>query len=108
MIDPHVIYENRLDDNGNPAGGIVRGVGIDIDWQNGPLGRGEDRLEPNGAFVETVLLAVIKRLEFYNSTKFRCRENSLAITHCEEALHWLQSRTARREEAGTEGTHEGD
>ena len=33
---------NNLGSNGNPAGGAVRGVGLSIDWQNGPLGRGED------------------------------------------------------------------
>jgi len=97
--------ENRLDESGNPAGGSVRGVGLSIDWQDGPLGRGEDRIEPNGAFVETVLAAVIQRVEHYNETKFRCRENSLAITHMQEALHWFQHRTADREAREVEGTH---
>lgn len=97
--------ENLSDENGNPAGGSVRGVGLSIDWQNGPLGRGEDRLAPNGAFVETVIAAAIQRIEYYNSSQFRCRENSLAITHLEEALHWLNHRTAKREERGVEGTH---
>lgn len=99
--------ENFRDDDGNPAGGYVRGIGLSIDWQDGPLGRGEDRTEPNGAFVETVIVAVVQRIEDYNNTQFRCRENSLAITHLEEALHWLQSRTSRREAAGVEGTHAG-
>lgn len=35
--------ENHSDDNGNPAGGYVQGVGLRIDWQDGPLGRGEER-----------------------------------------------------------------
>lgn len=98
---------NYTDSDGNPAGGSVRGVGIVIDWQNGPLGRGDGRAEPNGAFVEGVIKAAIQRIEFYNSGKFRCRENSLAITHLEEALHWLNARTTRREEQGVEGTHSG-
>jgi hypothetical protein len=97
--------ENRLDDNGNPAGGYVSGVGLSITWQDGPLGRGEDRQEPDGAFVETVLQAVVQRIEHYNETKFRCRENSLAITHIQEAIHWLQHRTADRERRQVEGTH---
>ncbi len=62
------------------------------------------RKEPNGAFVEDVLTACLRRLEHYNDTKFRCRENSLAITHIEEALHWLHARTANREGRGVEGT----
>lgn len=98
---------NHLDDDGNPAGGSAIGTGFYITWQNGPLGRGEDRQEPNGAFVETIIAAAKQRLEFYNEGKFRCRENSLAITKLEEALHWLNHRTARREEQNVEGTHEG-
>jgi len=97
--------ENRLDENGNPAGGYVDGIGLTIKWQDGPLGRGEDRKAPNGAFVETVIQAVIQRIEHYNSTKFKCRENSIAITKLEEAKMWLNSRTQRREKEGTEGTH---
>ena len=97
--------ENRLDENGKPTGGSVNGVGVHIRWQDGPLGRGDDRQEPNGAFVETVIAAVIQRIRFYNAGKFSSRENALAITHLEEAAHWLDARTNRREKAGVEGTH---
>lgn len=96
---------NRDDLAGNPTGGWVEAEGLSITWQDGPLGRGADRAEPNGAFVETVIAAAVQRLEYYNAGKFRCRENSLAITHLEEALHWLNARTAKREAAGVEGTH---
>jgi len=102
--DPAV---NHNDADGNPAGGSVTGVGFGIIWQNGPLGRGKDRKEPNGAFVETVIAAVIQRIQYYQNSKFKCRENALAITKLEEALHWLNSRTARREVQDVEGTHEG-
>lgn len=95
------------DDLGRPAGGISVATGISVEWQNGPLGRDGERAEPNGAFVETVIAIAIDRLEYYNAGQFRCRENSLAITKLEEALHWLNHRTARREQAGVEGTHEG-
>lgn len=108
MLDSNFTRVNVTDTQGNPAGGYFTGVGIQIDWQDGPLGRGEDRKDPNGAFVETVIFAAKQRLEFYNSTKFRCRENSLAITKLEEALHWLNHRTDRRELAGVEGTHTAD
>lgn len=99
--------QNRLDADGNPAGGFVSSVGLSITWQDGPLGRGADRREPNGAFVETVLRAALQRIESYQEGQFRSRENALAITKIEEALHWLGARTARREAQGVEGTHEG-
>jgi len=104
-VNQNIVADNRLDADGNPAGGTVDGVGLHIEWQNGPLGRDGDRIEPNGAFVEGVLNAALQRIEHYNETKFRCRENSLAITHIEEALHWLNHRTAAREARAVEGTH---
>jgi hypothetical protein len=97
---------NHIDAEGNPAGGRVEGCGMVINWQDGPLGRGADRQEPNGAFVETVIAAAKQRIEFYQSGKFACRENALAITKLDEALHWLQHRTAERERRAVEGTHE--
>lgn len=97
--------ENYLDSQGKPAGGYVEGVGLRIDWQNGPLGRGEERVEPNGAFVETVIASVVQRIEFYQAGEFKCRENAIAITKLEEALLWLNYRTQRREQRGVEGTH---
>ena len=97
--------DHVYDSDGNPAGGTTKGVGIDIRWQNGPLGRGADRQEPNGAFVEGVIKAALGRLQFYQAGKFACRENALAITKLEEALHWCQHRTAAREEREVEGTH---
>ena len=69
-----VTENHKLDVNGNQAGGTTEGVGIKIDWQDGPLGRDANRKEPNGAFVEGVIAAAIGRLKFYNSGKFSCRE----------------------------------
>lgn len=99
--------QNTLRD-GNPSGGTVLGVGLNIRWQDGPLGRDVDRKEPNGAFVETVLSAVLQRIEFYQTAsggKFKCRENAIAITKIEEALLWLDNRTRDREVRQVEGTH---
>ncbi len=96
--------ENHNDADGNPAGGTVLGKGLGITWQNGPLGRGEDRIEPNGAFVEDVIDAVIQRIQYYQQS-FPCRENAVAITKLEEAGMWLNKRTADREARGVEGTH---
>lgn len=96
---------NTLDAEGRPTGGIFRGIGLKIRWQDGPLGRPHERGPANGAFVETVISAALQRLQFYNETEFSCRENSLAITKLEEALHWLEHRTRERERRGVEGTH---
>jgi len=99
---------NRLDKDGNPSGGKVQGIGLEITWQDGPLGRDENRVEPNGAFVETVIAAMVDRLQFFQSGangKFACRENALAITKLEEALHWLDHRTRARDARGAEGTY---
>ena len=99
---------NHTDANGNPTGGTATGTGIDIQWQNGPLGRGIERQEPNGAFVEGVIAAALQRIEWYQNAsggKFKCRENALAITKLEEALHWLDHRTRAREAREVEGTH---
>ena len=91
-----------------PAGGKTTGTGIQIEWQNGPLGRGDARQEPNGAFVEGVIQAAIGRLQYYQtacSGRFACRENAIALTHLETALLWLQKRTEDREARQVEGTH---
>lgn len=100
-VDGH----HQTDISGNPAGGVTEGLGINIEWQNGPLAVDGVRKEPNGAFVEGVIAAALDRLEFYQTSKFSCRENSLAITKLQEALHWLQHRTRDREQRGVEGTH---
>lgn len=101
-----ITESHYTDEAGKPAGGTTSGTGISISWQNGPLGRDDDRLAANGAFVEGVIAAAVGRLTFYQGTEFKCRENALAITKLEEALHWLESRTAAREARGVEGTHE--
>ena len=58
------LEEHWTDSDGNPTGGVSSGRGFTISWQNGPLGRGEDRVEPNGAFVEDVIAAVIGRRRY--------------------------------------------
>lgn len=101
-----IIAENNTDGDGRPAGGFVEGCGFDIIWQDGPLGRGDDRELPNGAFVEDVIEAARQRIAYYQEGEFRCRENAIAITKLEEALLWLDKRTRDREDRGVEGTHE--
>lgn len=103
--------QNFVDDAGLPAGGLHVSPGCTIVWQNGPLGRGDDRQAPNGAFVENVIQATIDRIGWYQTVcdgRFVCDENSVALFHLRRALEELESRTARREDAGTEGTHAED
>jgi len=98
---------NHWDDQaGNPAGGCTDGTGFTISWQNGPMGRGEDRKAPNGAFVEDVIGACVDRIEYYQSSQFACDENQDAITHLQAALNSLRCRTEGRERRGVEGTHQ--
>ena len=97
--------ENWSDENNNPAGGTASGRGFTISWQNGPLGRDENRKEPNGAFVENILDAVIQRIEFYQASQFACSENELALLHLKIAAKQLDDRTKDRELRKVEGTH---
>lgn len=97
--------QNKKDKNGNPTGGSVEGIGLVINWQDGPLGRGENRQEPNGAFVETVISAAKQRIEFYQDSKFANDYNAKAIVFLDQALIILDQRTKDREARAVEGTH---
>jgi hypothetical protein len=101
------IYSKHVNDaEGNPAGGVTHARGLCIVWQDGPLGRGPEQKEPNGAFVETVIRAVMDRLAYYQGSKFACRENAEAHRDLDRALQVLRSRTSLREARGVEGTCE--
>ena len=100
---------NLTDVHDLPAGGSVEGTGLSIQWQNGPLGTGDERKEPNGAFVETLIAAALQRIEWYqevNDGKFACDENRWAIQCLDSALVHLDNRTKERESRGVEGTHQ--
>lgn len=101
-----LLCDNWTDANGNPSGGVASGRGFAISWQNGPLGRGDERREPNGAFVEDVIKAVINRLEFFQNSKFACMANDIALTYLRTAHESLLLRTEEREARGVEGTME--
>lgn len=121
-INPLIEAINSFDSDGNPTGGEVylkvtkngdaEHPAMVINWQDGPRGMGENPdgspvlADPNGAFVEDVIWAAIQRLEFFNESKYRCRENSLAITKLEEALFILKDRQLSRSERNVEGKHE--
>lgn len=97
------VYAEK-DKDGNPTGGSTYAKGLNITWQNGPLFDKYVRQEPNGCFVETVIMAAIKRLEFYQESKFKSEYNERAITKLNEALAELNARTQDRVERGVEGT----
>ena len=60
----------------------------------------------NGCFIEDLIAICIDRLRGFQSGKFVCRENALALTKLEEALLWLHARTEERRARGVEGTLE--
>ena len=71
----------------------------EIRFQNGPIAEHG----VNGVTQEIMLAIVIDRLCSFQSGPFSSRENALALTKCEEALHWLQQRTLDRMRRGVEG-----
>lgn len=102
-----IFTENWSDQDGNyPAGGVASGRGFAISWQNGPLGRDGERREPNGAFVEDVIEAVVERIHFYQESEFQCETNYQALVCLEKALEHLNARTIDREARQVEGTHQ--
>lgn len=72
-----------------------------IHFQEGPI----KECGVNGVSNEDLLVMVIRRLQGFQESEFKCRENACAITKLEEALLWLRKRTMGRENRGVEGTH---
>jgi len=70
-----------------------------INFQNGPI----QEYGVNGIQNEDLLAIVIDRLQGFQSGKFACRDNAIALTKCEEALLWLRKRTSDRQQRGVEG-----
>lgn len=73
-----------------------------VNFQNGAINEAGG---VNGCHNEDLIAIVIDRLQGFQSGKFSCRENALALTKLEEALHWLNHRTNARIARGVEGTH---
>lgn len=72
-----------------------------IHFQEGPI----KEAGVNGVMDEDLIAMVICRLEHFQQSEFRCRDNAIAITHLEDALLRLRKRTMGREKRGVEGTH---
>lgn len=73
-----------------------------IQFQYGPVGENG----VNGCHQEDLLAIVIHRLQCFQSGEFACRENAIALTKLEEAMHWLNHRTNDRQQRGVEGTNQ--
>lgn len=75
--------------------------GMVVLFQNGPI----PEAGVNGVTQEVLLAIVADRLRSFQGGPFKCKENACALTHIEEAMHWLQQRTIARMRRGVEGTH---
>ena len=85
--------------DGSPA--LIETEHIRVKFQLGPV----EEFGVNGTQVEDVIQIVVNRLEGFQRGPFKCRENALAITKLQEALHWLEHRTREREVRGVEGAN---
>lgn len=70
-------------------------------FQNGPI----NEVGVNGITQEVLLAICADRLRSFQAGPYACRENAIALTKIEEAMHWLQQRTIARMRRGVEGTH---
>lgn len=70
-------------------------------FQNGPIAE----VGVNGLTHEALLAIVADRLRSFQKGPYACKANACALTHIEEAQHWLQQRTIERMRRGVEGTH---
>jgi hypothetical protein len=95
-----------------PGTTAVEASGLRLNFQNGPIAESG----VNGLSNEALVAVVIDRMrgfqfqrlpdgEFDESKRgiYACKENACALTHLEEALLWLQSRTHKRMARGVEG-----
>lgn len=70
-------------------------------FQNGPI----NEVGVNGVTHEALLAIIADRLRSFQKGPYACKANACALTHIEEAQHWLQQRTIERMRRGVEGTH---
>lgn len=101
-LDQPYSCETHVDEEGNPVGGTACAKGLELTFQAGLV---DQENGPNGVFVETVLKIARDRIKAYQGTRFSCRENAIAVTKIEEAIHWLDHRTRDRIVRGVENTH---
>ncbi len=66
--------------------------GVDIKFQKGP----REEAGINGIFTEDLLEIAMDRIEVFQNSNFRCRENSKALDFLEMGLLWLLRRISNR------------
>lgn len=98
MDEPGHGGANHVYDCVLPDGRVVR-----IQFQNGPIA--VDGNGVNGLTHEVLLAILADRLRGFQKGPYSCKANACALTHIEEAQHWLQQRTLERMRRGVEGTH---
>lgn len=76
------------------------GIYAKIKFQEGPI----KEYGINGCHNEDLIAIVIDRLQSFQESSFKCKENAMAITKLEEALLWLRKRTDDRIKRNVEGT----
>lgn len=84
-----------------PSDGVQPKSRTTILFQNGPIAEAG----VNGLTHEVLLAIVADRLRSFQKGPYSCKANACALTHIEEAQHWLQQRTIERMRRGVEGTH---
>lgn len=89
----HHIYAIEYEANGSPDSQTIQ-------FQNGPIAE----VGVNGVSQEALLAIVEDRLKCFQAGQYACRENALALTHIQEAMHWLHHRTRERMQRGVEGS----
>lgn len=71
-----------------------------VDFQEGPI----KEVGVNGVFHEDLILMIIDRLESFQNSPYKCKENEDALDHLYEAIDALRARTNKRKERGVQGT----
>jgi hypothetical protein len=84
-----------------PGSVLSNETSVNIEFQNGPI----NEKGVNGVTQEALLAIVADRLRSFQKGPYSCKANACALTHIEEAQHWLQQRTIERMRRGVEGTH---
>lgn len=94
-------YDPRTNPSASQAQYLADAVGGIVLFQNGPI----NEVGVNGVTHEALLAIVADRLRSFQEGPYACKANACALTHIEEAMHWLQQRTIERMRRGVEGTH---
>lgn len=87
--------------DGSPATARDAAGYVNIKFQCGPI----QEHGVNGTSIENVIDLLVARLQGFQRGPFNCRENAAAIHCLLAAKAALESRTARREATGIEGTN---